>query len=259
MRRGLIISTGLATLTAAVLFSYHGGAGPPQDDNVPEADRQLPGPQRAKAAAARVGPLLECELAALGLRLGDPVFLRAFKDERLLEAWVLHPDSGKYQKFRSWPVAALSGKPGPKLAEGDRQVPEGFYFVPPAGMKPDSVFHLAFNIGYPNAYDRHHGRTGSFIMIHGDQVSIGCLAMTDAAIEEIYTLCDAALAAGQPFFRVHLFPFRMTAARLERERESPWHAFWQNLKEGHDHFEQHRLPPDVSVTDGTYRFSHITP
>lgn len=255
VRRRLIASVLVGGLFAAGLFFYRGGAGPPQDDSVPEADRKLPGPQRAKAAAARAGPLLDCELAALGLRLGDPVFLRAFKEERLLEAWVLHRPSGKYQKFRSWPVAALSGSPGPKLAEGDRQVPEGFYFVPPSGMKPDSVYHLAFNIGYPNAYDRHHRRTGSFIMIHGDQVSIGCLAMTDAAIEEIYTLCDAALASGRKFFRVHLFPFRMTAARLTRERESPWHGFWQNLKQGYDHFEHHRLPPDVSVVDGIYQFT----
>jgi murein L,D-transpeptidase YafK len=257
MRRGLIFLFVAVAAALAGVFSYPGVDGPPQDEAVPEADQKLPGPQRAKAAADRVGPMLECDLAALGLRLGDPVFLRAFKEERELEAWVLHRESGKFVKFRTWPVAGISGDLGPKLAEGDGQVPEGFYFVPASGMKPDSVFHLAFNIGYPNAYDRHHGRTGSFIMIHGNRVSIGCLAMTDVKIEEIFTLCDAALKGGQKFFRVHLFPFRMTAERLKRETESPWHEFWQNLREGYDHFEKHRVPPDVDVVDGRYQFAGV--
>jgi murein L,D-transpeptidase YafK len=172
----------------------------------------------------------------------------------VLELWIRHRGSEKYEHFRTWAVAARSGEPGPKLAEGDNQVPEGFYFVPASGMKPDSVFHLAFNIGYPNAYDRHHGRTGSFIMIHGNRVSIGCLAMTDAKIEEIYTLCDAALKGGQQFFRVHLFPFRMTDERLARETGNEWFDFWSNLKEGHDHFERTKVPPEVEVEAGRYRF-----
>ncbi|WP_226895640.1 L,D-transpeptidase family protein [Luteolibacter marinus] len=221
-----------------------------QDEVVPATP--LPGPERAKAAAARVRPELERDLAAKGLHFGDPVFLRAFKEEGELELWIRRRDSGKYELFRTWKIAAQSGKLGPKLAEGDQQVPEGFYFVPPSGMKPDSVFHLAFNIGYPNTYDRHHGRTGTFIMIHGNRVSIGCLAMTDPKIEEIYTLCDAALKGGQPFFRVHLFPFRMTSENLARESE--WHDFWMNLKEGYDHFERLRVPPDVQVENGRYRF-----
>ncbi|MEM9235534.1 MAG: L,D-transpeptidase family protein, partial [Verrucomicrobiota bacterium] len=136
----------------------------------------------------------------------------------------------------------------------DLQVPEGFYFVPPSKMKPDSTYHLAFNIGYPNAYDRHHGRTGSFIMIHGNEISIGCLAMTDEKIEEIYTLCDAAHKNGQRFFRVHLFPFRMSNARMLKAKGSQWHKFWLNLKEGYDYFEEKRLPPDVTLSAGRYAF-----
>lgn len=227
---------------------------PAQDPFVVETCDSLPGPERAKAAADRVRPALEKDLAAKGLHFGDPVFLRGFKEEGQLELWVRRRDTGKYEHFRTWDVAAQSGKPGPKLAEGDRQVPEGFYFVPPAGMKPDSVFHLAFNIGYPNKYDRHHGRTGTFIMIHGNRVSIGCLAMTDEKIEEIYTLCDAALNGGQDYFRVHLFPFRMSDERLAREKESGWFGFWTNLKEGHDQFERTKVPPEVDVEDGRYRF-----
>lgn len=242
----------LLILLPLLLSDCRGDPDPEQDGTV--SDSSAPGPQRATAAAARVRPAIERDLAAKGLHFGDPVFLRAFKEENVLELWVLKRGTEKYELFRSWDIAAQSGKPGPKLAEGDRQVPEGFYFVPPAAMKPDSRFHLAFNIGYPNAYDRHHGRTGSHIMIHGNRVSIGCLAMTDAKIEEIYTLCAAALEAGQPYFRVHLFPFRMTAERMEREKESEWFDFWTNLKEGHDLFERTTIPPEVTVEDGRYRF-----
>lgn len=227
----------------------------PARAETPPVDSRLPGPARAAAAAVNVAPRLEPALAEKGLRPGDPVFIRAFKDERLLELWMRPRDSEKYVLFRSYPVAAASGAPGPKLKEGDHQVPEGFYFVGPDAMKPDSDLHLAFNIGYPNEYDRHHGRTGTFIMIHGRCVSVGCLAMTDPGIEEIYTLCDAALKHGQPFFRVHLFPFRLSDENLARAAGSPWFEFWNNLKQGHDHFETHRVPPVVTIRDGRYRFN----
>jgi murein L,D-transpeptidase YafK len=216
-----------------------------------EARKPLP---REEAAAQRVRPALKRDLKAAGLHFGDPVFLRAFKEERVLEVFVRRREQGKFALFRSYPIAAASGRPGPKLREGDGQVPEGFYYVPPSAMKPDSIYHLAFNIGYPNAYDRAHGRTGSHIMIHGNRVSIGCLAMTDAKIEEIYTLCAAAHANGQKFFRVHLFPFRMTDERMRREGDSEWIGFWRNLKQGHDWFEEKGLPPDVTVKDGVYHF-----
>ena len=153
---------------------------------------------------------------------------------------------------RSWRVASMQ-----KLAPWRRPTltaPPSVFVgvappsrVPPDAMNPNSRFHLAFNIGYPNAYDRAHGRTGSFIMIHGSTVSIGCLAMTDEKIEEIYTLCDAAHQGGQPYFRVHIFPFRMTPERMASAARSPHFPFWQNLKTGYDLFEQNRIPPNVSV------------
>jgi murein L,D-transpeptidase YafK len=209
---------------------------------------------RPAAAAARVRPSLDRDLTAAGLKFGDPVFLRAFKEERQLELFVHQRKSGKFQLFRTYPIAATSGTLGPKLAAGDGQVPEGFYQVPPSAMKPDSKYHLAFNIGYPNAFDRALGRTGSLIMIHGNRVSIGCLAMTDEKIEEIYTLCAAALSQGQSQFRVHLFPFRMTDQRMAKAAGSPWEKFWQNLQEGYDQFEKTHIPPATSVRDGRYQF-----
>jgi murein L,D-transpeptidase YafK len=210
---------------------------------------------RAAAAAARVRPSLERDLTAAGLSFGDPVFIRAFKEERQMELFVRNRKTQKYQLFRTYPIAAASGDLGPKLAEGDGQVPEGFYYVPPSAMNPNSQFHLAFNIGFPNSYDRALARTGSVIMVHGNAVSIGCLAMTDAKIEEIYTLCDAAHDRGQAFFRIHLFPFRMTANKMQLIAENPNKMFWANLKEGYDFFEQNQIPPDVAVKDGRYTFN----
>jgi murein L,D-transpeptidase YafK len=213
-----------------------------------------PGPARAKAAAENVRPVLEHDLSAVGLKFGDPVFIRAFKDEDLLEMYVRNRATRKFDLFRTYSIAAASGSLGPKFAEGDSQVPEGFYFVPPEAMNPASQFHLSFNIGYPNEYDRAHQRTGSAIMIHGNRVSIGCLAMTDEKIEEIYTLCDAAHQGGQPFFRVHIFPFRMTSERMAKATGDSNEEFWKNLKEGYDLFEKNHVPPEASVEDGRYQF-----
>ncbi len=187
------------------------------------------------------------------LKMGAPVFIRAFKEERELEVF-LQTDDGTYELLRTYPIVAASGELGPKFFEGDSQVPEGFYFSSQQSMKPDSAFHLAFNIGYPNAYDRAHGRTGSYIMVHGSNVSIGCLAMTDEKIEEIYALCQAALDNGQPFFRVHVFPFRMTEQRMQKASSSEHYDFWKNIKTGYDIFEKTRVPPNTGVKDKQYTF-----
>jgi len=224
-----------------------------------EATSKLTPPAHPRAAAAseRVRPALETALYQQDLRFGDPVFLRAYKKERILEVFVQNREDGKFRLFRSYPVAAASGTLGPKRREGDKQVPEGFYIVPPSAMNPESQYHLSFNIGYPNTFDVHHGRTGSFIMIHGGRASIGCLAMTDPGIEEIFILCDAAHRCGQPFFRVHLFPFRMTHENLASHLDHASHEFWQNLRDGDDWFEKHGAPPEVRVSpEGHYTFHH---
>jgi len=197
---------------------------------------------------------METALAEKKLERGSPVFIRAFKEERELELFIENKETGKFELFRTYPVAAASGVLGPKLAEGDLQVPEGFYFSGAGDMNPNSTFHLSFNINYPNAYDRAHGRTGTFIMIHGSNVSIGCLAMTDEKIEEIYGLCQAALDKGQPFFRVHVFPFRMTPERMAKAAGSPHLPFWENLRTGYDLFEKNKVPPNVTVKDKKYVF-----
>ena len=228
---------GVLLLGALVVFAWQ---------RVPRADRSA-------AAAHRVKPALEKALAAKGLRWGAPVFIRIFKEEKQLELWV--NDGKQFQLFKTWAICKFSGKLGPKLKEGDGQAPEGFYFVPRKRMNPRSRFHLSFNLGYPNAYDRAHKRTGSALMVHGNCVSIGCYAMTDARIEEIYSLCDAALKGGQKFFRVHVFPFRMTEANLKRHGKSKWIVEWKNLKTGYVWFEKTKRPPNVTVSGKIYTFS----
>ncbi len=221
---------------------------------LPSCGERAKGQAKEREVTQRIIPDMEAALAEKGLALGSPVFIRAFKEERELELFIRDKDTGKFKLFRTYPIAAASGDLGPKLAEGDGQVPEGFYHVGPRAMNPNSKYHLSFNIGFPNAFDRANGRTGSFIMIHGNAVSIGCLAMTDEKIEEIYIIADAALNAGQPYFRVHIFPFRMTEERMEKAAGSEWIGFWKNLKTGYDLFEKNKVPPEVGVKDREYVF-----
>lgn len=213
----------------------------------------VPESRRSRTVITRITPKLSAEARQKGLRLGSQIFLRIFKESKELEVWLRK--EREFQLFKIYPIHTFSGQLGPKLKEGDRQAPEGFYYVPPSRMNPKSRFHLSFNLGYPNRYDRTHGRTGSALMVHGNTVSIGCFAMTDPLIEEIYTLADAALRNDQKFFRVHIFPFRMTPKNMIRHQDSEWSSFWQNLQQGYDFFERTKTPPDVLVHDMRYRFS----
>jgi murein L,D-transpeptidase YafK len=211
---------------------------------------------RAADAAARVRPVLDRDLAAAGLRFGDPVFLRIFKQEHQLELWMRHGDA--YALFRTYPICTWSGALGPKLRQGDGQSPEGFYSVGPSQLNPNSQYHLAFNLGYPNAYDRALGRTGDFLMVHGNCVSIGCYAMGDAGIEEIYTLLDAALRGGQKNADVNVFPFRFDHPPRADWRSGTWGEFWGDLEKGYRVFERTRRPPVVRVVDRRYRIDGKT-
>lgn len=195
-------------------------------------------------------PRLNDALAPLGARVGNPVYLRLFKEEAELELWVLTGQG--MALFRTYPICRFSGDLGPKLREGDQQAPEGFYRVGRSALNPNSSFHLSFNLGYPNAYDRAYGRTGSFLMIHGDCRSVGCYAMTDPMIEQIYVLVEAALRAGQPYVDVHAFPFRMTDARMSLARDQKWYSFWTELKPAYDLFEATRRIPDTKAKGRTY-------
>lgn len=191
-------------------------------------------------------------LKAEGVAVGAPVFIRIFKREFELEVWLQR--DGSFQRFATYPICRFSGTLGPKLRQGDRQAPEGFYTVDRAALNPQSRWHRSFNLGYPNAFDRAHARSGSLLMVHGGCSSIGCYAMTDPIIDEIWQLVTAALDRGQARFQVQVFPFRMTEANLASRAASPQAAFWRDLKRGYDLFEADRRPPKVSVCEGRYVF-----
>lgn len=191
--------------------------------------------ERSQRVVAQQRPRLEPELKAGGWSWGAAAYIRAFKRERVLELWLKR--GARYEMFRAYPICAMSGGLGPKQKQGDQQVPEGLYAITRRSLNPFSVFHLSMNIGYPNAQDRRRGRTGGDIMIHGNCVSLGCLAMTDAGIEEIYTLVQAALTATSADPRgvpVHIFPFRMEGLELWRHWRWPHFEFWRKLKPVYD-------------------------
>jgi murein L,D-transpeptidase YafK len=187
-----------------------------------------------------------------------PVYIRVFKEESELEVWKARPN-GRYALVKTFPVCNWGGTLGPKRTQGDSMSPEGFYAVTPGGLKPDSKYHLAFNIGYPNALDRALGRTGAYIMVHGDCRSVGCFAMSDKFIEEIYAFVRDALAAGEPSVPVHVFPFRMTAANIKRHADNPARDTWAPLKQAYDDFAETREPPKVGMCSKRYVVNSLTP
>jgi murein L,D-transpeptidase YafK len=217
-----------------------------------------PAEDRVAMAYAEKGARVKAMCAKAGVKYPPKkLFLRAFKRERVLEVWASNGGSAAFRKVASYPVAAASGDLGPKRVQGDQQVPEGFYVVD--RFNPKSLFWLSLGLNYPNASDRvlsDRQRPGADIFIHGNCVSIGCLAMNDDAIKEIYLLALEAHKAGQKGLPVHIFPFRMTAqATLEAARSYPqWANFWSQLKPGYDAFERTRRVPQVRVLkDGSYQ------
>jgi murein L,D-transpeptidase YafK len=186
----------------------------------------------------------------------SPILVRIFKEESELEVWK-QDTTGRFELLKVYPICRWSGDLGPKITEGDRQAPEGFYTITPGLMNPNSNYYLAINTGFPNAYDRANDRHGGFLMIHGDCSSRGCYAMTDEQIGEIYSLARESFLGGQPSFQIQAYPFRMTPTNLARHRTSPHLAFWKMLKIGNDHFEATHLEPKVDVCDKHYVFDAV--
>ena len=187
-----------------------------------------------------------------------PILVRSYKKESILEVWK-QTREGRFALLKSFPICRWSGQLGPKRRQGDRQTPEGFYSVTPRQMNPNSAYYLSFDTGYPNAFDRAHGASGSALMVHGICSSAGCYAMTNQQIGEIYALARDALAAGQGAFQMQAYPFRLTAQNMAKYRADPNIDFWRQLKEGYDHFEATGQEPRVTVAGARYAFAAPTP
>ncbi len=209
-------------------------------------------PYEVKTGTVRAATLQQME--SLNMERAAPVLIRIYKEEHTLEVWK-QDRTGRFALLKSYPICKYSGKLGPKIAQGDYQAPEGFYDISPDQMNPQSSEYLSFNIGFPNVFDRSLGRTGSFLMVHGGCRSVGCYAMTDYGIEEIYGLVYEAFQGGQAKIQLQAFPFRMSTVNLVRHEQDPNSSFWQMLKTGSDAFLQSGQPPTVAVCDRRYVFN----
>ena len=203
-----------------------------------------------------VPPKLIADMTAKDMDLQSPMLVRIFKQEAELEVWK-QDRTGRFALLKTYPICRWSGDLGPKVKEGDRQAPEGFYSISPAQMNPQSSFYLSFNTGYPNAFDKALGRTGSQLMVHGDCSSRGCYAMTDEQIAEIYSLGRESFFGGQRAFQLQAYPFKMTPVNMAKHRNNPNMPFWKMIKQGWDHFEVTRQEPKVDFCEKKYVFDAI--
>jgi murein L,D-transpeptidase YafK len=203
-----------------------------------------------------VPPKLIAAMVEKDMDLQSPILVRLFKQEAELEVWK-QDRSGRFALLKTYPICRWSGDLGPKVREGDRQAPEGFYSITPGQMNPQSAYYLSFNTGYPNAYDQSLGHTGSQLMVHGDCSSRGCYAMTDEQIMEIYALGRESFFGGQKAFQFQAYPFRMTPINMAKHRNNPNMPFWKMIKEGYDHFEVARQEPKVNFCEKKYVFDAI--
>jgi murein L,D-transpeptidase YafK len=204
-----------------------------------------------------LSPKIVAEIQKKDMDRNAPIMIRIFKEEGSLEIWKAKRDN-RFDKIAEYQICAWSGKLGPKVKEGDRQAPEGFYNLTPAHLNPNSNYYLAINTGFPNRFDQANSRTGSNLMIHGACSSSGCYSMTDAQVLEIYAFARDAFKGGQKTVQLQAFPFRMTAENMARHRHSQHEDFWQMLKVGYDNFEVTKRPPEVNVCDKKYVFNQQT-
>ncbi len=182
------------------------------------------------------------------------LYIRSFKYDRQLEVWVKDNLKEPYKLFKTYKICMQSGTTGPKRMEGDYQVPEGFYHI--NDFNPNSSYHLSLGLNYPNASDRILSdslRPGSAIYIHGNCVSVGCIAISDEPIEELYTMASAVRLQGQEFIPVHVFPVKYSVKKsndylLESIKENAYlESFNKNIKEVFDYFEANKQLPIIMV------------
>ncbi len=210
-------------------------------------------PQGAGRSEQPISSATLDEMTKIDTTSSSPVLIRTYKKEAELEIWKMNA-KGQYALLKTYPMCRWSGQLGPKKREGDMQVPEGYYSIAPGQLNPNSHYYLAFNVGYPNAYDRAYGRDGGNVMVHGVCSSAGCFSMTDDQVADIYAIARDALRGGQREIQLQSFPFRMTAQNMAKYRLDPNIAFWKEIKKGADYFEVTKAEPPVLVCNKHYVF-----
>ncbi|MBI1648628.1 murein L,D-transpeptidase [Hyphomicrobium sulfonivorans] len=249
------------TVCAAVAILGPSGTAPAYSLDMTDIDKLRTERKRANKSGKLPLPgtpdlnRLDERLSEAKITPDTPLFFRFFKAESEMEIWA-GDENGNYSLFATYPICYWSGKLGPKLKEGDKQAPEGFYTI-----NLEQSYHKgprwprSLNLGYPNPFDKINLRSGSYILIHGGCSSVGCFAMTNASSKEIHKLATQALEGGQSHIPVHVFPFRMTEENFAKYDAPKWQGFWRNLKEGYDLFERTKRPPRVSVCGLRYTVS----
>ncbi len=182
------------------------------------------------------------------------LYIRSFKYDRQLEVWVKNDDKETFKLFKTYRVCMQSGSMGPKRFEGDYQIPEGFYYI--NEFNPNSNYHLALGLNYPNASDKILSDSlhpGKGIYIHGNCVSTGCIAISDAPIEELYVLTTYVKDNGQNFIPVHVFPVKYNIrksfeylAQATKENQT-LQKFAITLKDAFDYFEEKKKLPVILI------------
>jgi len=202
-------------------------------------------------------PALTRKLNNIKVNLSDlHVLFIAYKELKLIEVYVKNNDAIEFQKFKEYPILKVPGKLGPKLQQGDHQVPEGFYFI--NRFNPKSKFHLSLGLNYPNELDISQQHTGSDIFIHGGDYSVGCIPVGDQNIEEIYILANLSKENGQTAIPVYIFPFPLTWNSLKKreiEIDSAMGKFWINLQAGYLKFMKEKKQLSYITKNGEYLFT----
>jgi murein L,D-transpeptidase YafK len=196
---------------------------------------------------------LSKEFERRGLKLGSPVFIRVYKQTSEMELWV--EKGARYVLFKTYGICRWSGRLGPKYYEGDRQSPEGLYRITSGDLIVNARWDRAMNINYPNSFDVMNGRSGSSILIHGKCGSIGCFAIQDRNVEEVYAAVRAALESGQAYIPVLSLPFHFASLAPAKQDTRQMSEFWADLRRADLLFERDRLPPAAWICDGRYYFA----
>jgi murein L,D-transpeptidase YafK len=213
---------------------------------------------RIQTALTQKGKLVQENLKTHQLDSTDlNILFVAYKDLDKLDLFAKSTSQENYKLIQHYEICARSGKLGPKKAEGDKQVPEGFYSI--NCFNPKSKFYLSLGLDYPNAYDLAHHYTGSDIFIHGKCETVGCLPMTDDLMKEIYLYALWAKDAGQQQIPVYIFPFEMTEENIltyKSQVDEETYAFWQNIQKGYFLFQESKKEVYFKVVDNKYQFTY---
>ncbi|MBE9582926.1 L,D-transpeptidase family protein [Mucilaginibacter sp. JRF] len=217
---------------------------------------------RVKQAYADKEKLLAQKLKPLKLSLSKiNILITAFKTEQELTVYIKAPTEAKYRRFATYNICSMSGLLGPKRCSGDRQVPEGFYYID--RFNPASTYYLSLGVNYPNQADKIKSGAadpGNDIFIHGKCVTIGCMPLTDNYIKEVYLLALQAYQSGQRNIPVYIFPYKFNSISADifaapYANDKATIAFWAKLKKGYDQFTTRQQEIAIKVNAaGDYVF-----